>query len=147
MEDHGDPEKRRTIRYKYRTLLQKTQDNHQELIRPESDQLQKTLDEADKLFQDVKQPREAALDSQLLAAVSNLSKKKAQSLQADFVAFEPIEYAEKLMAYVSGNRLPDDRQKVNQDGWESLGEAVQSFFNRSPPLNFMCVQPKGYYRE
>ena len=48
----------------------------------------------------VRLPREAALDSQLLVAVSRLSRKKAQSLQAEFVTFEPVEYAEKLVGFV-----------------------------------------------
>ena len=49
------------------------------------------------------------------------------------------------MAYLSGNRLPEEGTTVNEAGWNRLGEAVQSFFKRSPPLNFMWVQPKGCY--
>ena len=42
--------------------------------------------------------REAALDSQVVAQLSQLGRQKAQSLNTDLVVFQPSEFCEKLVS-------------------------------------------------
>ena len=45
----------------------------------------------------VRTPREGALDSTTILAISSLARQQADNLNTDFVRFEPVEFAEKLV--------------------------------------------------
>ena len=47
----------------------------------------------------MKTPREGALDSTTILAISSLARQQADHLNTDFVKFEPIEFAEKLVSH------------------------------------------------
>lgn len=44
-------------------------------------------------------PREGALDSQAVYLISNLGRQRAEKLHTDFIKFEPVKYAEKLVSF------------------------------------------------
>ena len=46
----------------------------------------------------VRMTREAALDSQALVLIANIGRQKAQALNTEFVRFQPVEFAEKLVS-------------------------------------------------
>ncbi|OWF55260.1 non-structural maintenance of chromosomes element 4 homolog A-like [Mizuhopecten yessoensis] len=121
------------VRHDYRVLIEDIQKNTHDMINPESKRLQEVLDEANSLNKEVRMPREGALDSQAVLLISNLSRQKAEALHTDFVKFEPIEFAEKLITFVDGGA---DRQMTPQN-WVMLGSAVQKFFKKSPAFHFM----------
>ena len=43
------------------------------------------------------------------------------------------------MTFLRGGTMPEAGEvpKVSQVGWRRLGEAVQPFFKRSPPVHYM----------
>ncbi len=45
----------------------------------------------------VKEPREAALDSGVVEKIAQMGRMQAQALHTDFQAFEPAEFADKLV--------------------------------------------------
>ncbi|XP_033756079.1 non-structural maintenance of chromosomes element 4 homolog A-like [Pecten maximus] len=121
------------VRHDYRVLIEDIQKNTHDMINPESKRLQEALDEANSLNKEVRMPREGALDSQAVLLISNLSRQKAEALHTDFVKFEPVEFAEKLITFVDGGA---DRQ-ITPQNWVMLGTAVQKFFKKSPAFHFM----------
>ncbi|XP_069139150.1 non-structural maintenance of chromosomes element 4 homolog A-like [Argopecten irradians] len=121
------------IRHGFRVLIEDIQKNTPDMINPESKKLHEALDEANTLNKEVRMPREGALDSQTVLLISNLSRQRAEALHTDFVKFEPVEFAEKLITFVGGG---EDRQMTPQN-WVMLGSAVQKFFKKSPAFHFM----------
>lgn len=87
-------------------------------------------------------PREAALDSELLCLCATLGKQKIQSLNTDFVQFQPLEFAEKLVMTLAGGQDYSSTEEAEEspfplEGWEKLGKICSPLFNRTPPLNLM----------
>ncbi|XP_033633644.1 non-structural maintenance of chromosomes element 4 homolog A-like isoform X1 [Asterias rubens] len=137
-------EKRRQLRQDYRSLIAETQKNREELISPDSNGLSETLRRADNLFTQVakiKCSREAALDSGLMLLVSSLGKERAQKLHTDFNTFEPTEFAEKLITFMSDRRIRNDQGDRNapfpKEGWSKLGQTAKSCFRRAPAFHFI----------
>lgn len=64
--------------------------------------LSETLDAANQLFREVKMTREAALDSQLLAAASRMATKQAQRLTTQFTVYDPVTFAQKAKTLMGG---------------------------------------------
>ncbi|XP_078668344.1 EP300-interacting inhibitor of differentiation 3-like isoform X2 [Branchiostoma floridae x Branchiostoma belcheri] len=142
---------RRQLRHKYRTLINETQKNRLDLIKPESKGLNDMLNKANGLFKNVKMTREAALDSQFLVLASTLGSQKANQLHTDFVTFEPHVFADKLLSFMTGRRaIPEDPEededeeeerrsvvRVPTAGWEKLGEEARRHFNRAPAFHFL----------
>ena len=46
----------------------------------------------------VRETREAAIDSGIVALISQLAKQQVQALHTDFCVFEPAEFGEKLVS-------------------------------------------------
>ncbi|XP_078586978.1 EP300-interacting inhibitor of differentiation 3-like [Branchiostoma floridae x Branchiostoma japonicum] len=148
----ADMPDRRQLRHKYRTLINETQKNRLDLIRPESKGLNDMLNKANGYFKSVKMTREAALDSQFLVLASTLGSQKANQLHTDFVTFEPHVFADKLVSFMTGRRtIPEDADEDDEDeeenrrravripaaGWEKLGEDARRCFNRAPAFHFL----------
>ncbi|CAH1277540.1 EID3, partial [Branchiostoma lanceolatum] len=137
------------LRHKYRTLINETQKNRLDLIRPESKGLNDMLNKANGLFKNVKMTREAALDSQFLVLASTLGNQKASQLHTDFVTFEPHVFADKLVSFMTGRRsIPEDQDEDDDEGrrravriptagWDKLGDDARRYFNRAPAFHFL----------
>ncbi|KAL3865182.1 hypothetical protein ACJMK2_006799 [Sinanodonta woodiana] len=136
--DKQTPEERRRIREYYRNLIENIQNNQEDLINPESDALNERLQEAEELFKPVKTTREAVLDSQAMNLIANLGRKKAQALHTEFVKFQPVEFAEKLITSLGDPITSSQGTRISSAGWQKLGVSVQPFFSRSPAFHFMC---------
>ncbi|KAK3610436.1 hypothetical protein CHS0354_016613 [Potamilus streckersoni] len=136
-EDKQTPEERRRIRDNYRNLIDNIQNNQEDLINPASDALNERLQEAEELFRPVKTPREAVLDSQAMNLIANLGRKKAQALHTEFVKFQSLEFAEKLITSL-GDNTSSQGARLSSGGWHKLGVSVQPFFSKSPAFHFMC---------
>lgn len=137
--DVAQPEsERRMIRQETYAVIESMIEKRPELINPESDDLSKILDEAEERFQRVQTTREAAIDSHLLAMISDYGRQKAQALNLEFVKFQPLEFAEKVKTFVSQKLGTQDRGPLSSAGWVELGKLSQSFLKKSPALHFMC---------
>lgn len=145
--DDGDPGLRREIRSKYRDLINSVQQNREDMLSPSNNKLTEVLEEANKLFKDVRQAREAALDAQLLVVATDLGKEKATQLFSEGTAFDPITFAEHLLSFMGLNRLEDveDEQEnggavdgyLPQDAWHRVASRAACCFKTAPSFHYM----------
>ncbi|XP_035256072.1 non-structural maintenance of chromosomes element 4 homolog A isoform X3 [Anguilla anguilla] len=141
-EEDDDPAQRRLIRHRYRELINSVQQNREDILCPSSDKLTEVLKQADQLFNNVRQAREAALDAQFLVLATDLGKEKACQLQADGSTFDPSVYAEHLLTFMGLNRLEEEDSDeeggyLPQDAWQRLGAKAQDCFRTAPSFRFM----------
>lgn len=148
MEDFVLPEKEQSkmeqkrIRERYRTLINELQEHQEDLINPESDQLDERLKEANEMFKPVRRPREAMLDAHAMSLIANMGRMKAQALHTEFIRFQPLEFASKLKQHCVGTKMDTGSHAIAADrssvlDWHKLGKLVQPLFLHSPPFQFM----------
>lgn len=146
-DDDNDLGLRREIRSKYRDLINSVQQNREDMLSPSNNKLTEVLEEANRLFKDVRQAREAALDAQLLVVATDLGKEKASQLFSEGSAFDPTAFAEHLLSFMGLNRLEDeDEEPVNggagegylpRDAWHRLAKRAEPCFRTSPSFHYM----------
>nr|XP_046258355.1 non-structural maintenance of chromosomes element 4 homolog A [Scatophagus argus]XP_046258356.1 non-structural maintenance of chromosomes element 4 homolog A [Scatophagus argus]XP_046258357.1 non-structural maintenance of chromosomes element 4 homolog A [Scatophagus argus]XP_046258358.1 non-structural maintenance of chromosomes element 4 homolog A [Scatophagus argus] len=146
-DDDSDPGLRREIRSKYRDLINSVQQNREDMLSPSNNRLTEVLEEANKLFKDVRQAREAALDAQLLVVATDLGKEKATQLFAEGTAFDPTAFAEHLLSFMGINRLEDGEGEqqnghgadgyLPQDAWERVARRAECCFRTAPSFHYM----------
>lgn len=146
-DDDHDPGLRREIRSKYRDLINSVQQNREDMLKPSNNKLTEVLEEANKLFKDVRQTREAALDAQLLVVATDLGKEKASQLFAEGTAFDPTAFAEHLLSFMGLNRLEDGEDEQHnggavdgylpQDAWHRVARRAQCCFRAAPSFHYM----------
>lgn len=146
-EEDNDPSLRREIRSKYRDLINSVQQNREDMLSPSNNKLTEVLEEANKLFKDVRQAREAALDAQLLVVATDLGKEKASQLFVEGNAFDPSAFAEHLLSFMGLNRLEEgDEEQQNggaadgylpQDAWHRLAKRTECCFRAAPSFHYM----------
>ncbi|XP_026165333.1 non-structural maintenance of chromosomes element 4 homolog A isoform X1 [Mastacembelus armatus] len=146
-DDDNDPTLRREIRSKYRDLINSVQQNREDMLSPSNNKLTEVLEQANKLFKDVRQAREAALDAQLLVVATDLGKEKASQLFAEGTAFDPTAFAEHLLSFMGLNRLEDREDEgqngvgvdgyLPQDAWHRLARRAQCCFKTAPSFHYM----------
>ncbi|XP_067380793.1 non-structural maintenance of chromosomes element 4 homolog A isoform X1 [Channa argus] len=143
--DDNDPVLRREIRSKYRDLIYSVQQNREDMLSPSNNKLTEVLEQANKLFKDVRQAREAALDAQLLVVATDLGKEKASQLFAEGSAFDPTAFAEHLLSFMGLNRLEDEEDEqqnggdgyLPQDAWHRLARRAECCFRTAPSFHYM----------
>ncbi|KAM6915842.1 non-structural maintenance of chromosomes element 4 homolog A [Xenentodon cancila] len=146
-EDNNDVGLRREIRSKYRDLINSVQQNREDMLSPSNNRLTDVLEEANKLFKDVRQAREAALDAQLLVVATDLGKEKASQLFSEGSSFDHIAFAENLLSFMGLNRLEDgDDEPQNggatdgylpKDAWHRVARKAESCFRTAPSFHYM----------
>ncbi|XP_039857015.1 non-structural maintenance of chromosomes element 4 homolog A-like isoform X2 [Simochromis diagramma] len=144
-DDDNDQGLRREIRSKYRDLISSVQQNREDMLSPSNNKLTEVLEEANKLFKDVRQAREAALDAQLLVVATDLGKEKASQLFSEGTAFDPTAFAEHLLSFMGLNRLEDDEDEqqntangyLPQDAWHRLARRAECCFRTAPSFHYM----------
>nr|XP_019943550.1 PREDICTED: non-structural maintenance of chromosomes element 4 homolog A-like [Paralichthys olivaceus]XP_019943558.1 PREDICTED: non-structural maintenance of chromosomes element 4 homolog A-like [Paralichthys olivaceus] len=148
LQDNGnnDPALRREIRSRYRDLINTVQQSREDMLNPSNNKLTEVLEEANKLFEDVRQAREAALDSQLLVMATDLGKEKASQMFAEGTAFDPTAFAENLLSFMGLNRLEDGEDEQNggtvegylpQDAWQRVARRAECCFRTAPSFHYM----------
>ncbi|KAM4591555.1 non-structural maintenance of chromosomes element 4 homolog A [Odontesthes bonariensis] len=145
-DDDNDLGLRREIRSKYRDLINSVQQNRDDMLSPSNNKLTEVLEEANKLFKDVRQAREAALDAQLLVVATDLGKEKASQLFSEGSAFDPTTFAEHLLSFMGLNRLEDEDDEQNRgasggylprDAWHRLARRAECCFRTAPSFHYM----------
>ncbi|XP_039595729.1 non-structural maintenance of chromosomes element 4 homolog A [Polypterus senegalus] len=144
--DDSDATSRRIIRHQYRELINSVQQNREDMLNPNNNKLTEALEEANKLFSNVRQAREAALDSQFLVLATNLGKEKASQLQADAMVFDASAFAESLLTFMGLNRLEEDDSEeeaeefggyLPRDAWHRLAKKAARCFRTAPTFHYM----------
>ncbi|KAK5853826.1 hypothetical protein PBY51_014950 [Eleginops maclovinus] len=140
------PGTRREIRSKYRELILSVQKNREDMLSASNNKLTEVLEKANKLFQDVRQPREAALDAQLLVVTTDLGNEKASQLSAEGASFDSVAFTEHLLSYMGLKRLTngEDGQQngaafgyLPQDAWQKVAQRAENCFRAAPSFHYM----------
>ncbi|TNM99862.1 hypothetical protein fugu_012895 [Takifugu bimaculatus] len=142
----NDPRQRRELRSRYRELINTVQQNREDILSPSNNKLTEVLEEANRLFKDVRQVREAALDARFLVVATDLGKEKATQMCAGN-GFDPSIFTENLLSFMGLNRLEDgeDEQPEGQqvdgylpeDAWHRLARRAESCFRTAPSFHYM----------
>ncbi|THH07017.1 hypothetical protein EW145_g3674 [Phellinidium pouzarii] len=143
-----DREEKRAIRKNYRSLQE-----DETLMSANAigiDSLTKKIRAADKLFQKVKGPQEATLDSAFLVTASNLGAVKARQMRADVGGFDVDDFVAKLVTFMGGHWRNDEEDGDIDDehplNWDSVGRRALAKSRRIPAMDFMLgplsVEPK-----
>lgn len=119
---------RQEVRLGYRQVLASADANREELYDPTSVALSGTVDAANELFIRVHHPREAVLDSELMAKVGACGSEQVLRLQATRRGFDVIGFVDRLKAITSPS--PVER-------WAELGRFVQNQWKTVPAMDFM----------
>ncbi|XP_031158011.1 non-structural maintenance of chromosomes element 4 homolog A [Sander lucioperca] len=146
-DEDNDPGLRREIRSKYRDLINSVTQNREDMLSPSNNKLTEVLQEAVKLFKDVRQPREAALDAHLLVVATDLGNEKASQLFTEGTTFDPTAFSEHLLSFMGLNRLEDDEDEqqnggavdgyLPQDAWHRVARRAECCFRTAPSFHYM----------
>nr|XP_002132004.1 non-structural maintenance of chromosomes element 4 homolog A [Ciona intestinalis]XP_009862466.1 non-structural maintenance of chromosomes element 4 homolog A [Ciona intestinalis] len=122
------------LRQNYRKLIDETQLNKEELVKPDSNGLMENIAKAHQLFKDVNETRGAALDSKFMTLAVTLGAQKTNLLQTDLVAFQPDEFIAKLVTCMGGTVSEDkDEIDIPENGWNVLGQKTATYFTSLTP--------------
>ncbi|XP_047458225.1 non-structural maintenance of chromosomes element 4 homolog A [Mugil cephalus] len=146
-DNDNDPGLRREIRSKYRDLISSVQQNREDMLSLNNNKLTEVLEEANKLFKDVRQAREAALDAQLLVVATDLGKEKASQMFSEGTAFDHSVFTEHLLSFMGLNRLEDGEDEQHNggtvdgylphDAWHRLARRAEFCFRTAPSFHYM----------
>ncbi|KAJ6465685.1 Nse4 C-terminal-domain-containing protein [Mycena sanguinolenta] len=143
-----DPEEKRQIRRDYRSL-HKLLDNYRT---PE--ELKANVERADIIFDKVKSPQEAILDSGLLVKTSNTGSRYARALKFGTGTFDVDDFVTRMIIVMGGYKSPEDLSSdasdIEEDNasldWAKIGRRALAKSRRVPAMGFMLgplsIQPK-----
>ncbi|KAJ7497416.1 Nse4 C-terminal-domain-containing protein [Mycena latifolia] len=144
-----DPEERRGVRKGYRTLAKAVEgSSHQQqanLNEYSAQDLTEQVKKADELFNKVKGPQEATLDSAFLLMASNMGAQKARAMKSGSGSFDIDELISKLITFMGGAKLDVDDESDAEDtevnggplDWDRIGRKALAKSRRVPAMGFM----------
>ncbi|KAF9529440.1 Nse4 C-terminal-domain-containing protein [Crepidotus variabilis] len=143
-----DPEEKRAVRQNYRSLTKKIEEHQANPNDITTQDLLKHVSEADTLFDRVKGPQEATLDSHLLLMASNMGAQKARAMKSGSGAFDIDDFVGKLVHFMRDQKGPEDTLSDDSDGedyianltpldWDRIGRKAMAKSRRVPPIGFM----------
>ncbi|KAG5519091.1 hypothetical protein PMAC_002178 [Pneumocystis sp. 'macacae'] len=131
-----DVNSRLVLRQKYRKLIRITDENRLDYIKAGNHGLAKTVKIADMLFQKVKRPQEAALDSQLLVQTVDLASMKAKRLKLGDMLFDMDIYIGNLFLFM-GCSKDCHTSSSSELNWMRIGKLALLCSKRPPTISFM----------
>lgn len=142
-----DKNLKRTIRKGYRSLIDRAEENSVDLNNVTPNQLSLEMVKANDLYNSVRAPQEATLDSRFLIVQSEMSAAKARSMKIDGDTFDMDEFLNKVINYGGGFNLDEDVGDDDDDdrydnlnlNWYNIGEAALNHTRRVPVMDFMYV--------
>ena len=142
-----DKNLKRTIRKVYRSLIDRAEENSVDLNNVTPNQLSLEMVKANDLYNSVRAPQEATLDSRFLIVQSEMSAAKARSMKIDGDTFDMDEFLNKVINYGGGFNLDEDVGDDDDDdrydnlnlNWYNIGEAALNHTRRVPVMDFMYV--------
>ena len=148
-----DKNLKRTIRKGYRSLIDRAEENSVDLNNVTPNQLSLEMVKANDLYNSVRAPQEATLDSRFLIVQSEMSAAKARSMKIDGDTFDMDEFLNKVINYGGGFNLDEDVGDDDDDdrydnlnlNWYNIGEAALNHTRRVPVMDFMYVKSECFY--
>ncbi|CAL8285359.1 unnamed protein product [Arctogadus glacialis] len=146
--DEDDSAHRRDLRSRYRVLISSIQQNREDMLNNRDNKITEVLDEANTLFKEVHQAREAALDSQLLVVASDLGKEKASQLFSEGLSFDPSTFVQHTLSFMGLNWLEEEGESSDEgaatshgslppNAWHRLARRAEACFRSTPAFHFM----------
>ncbi|KAJ6625515.1 Nse4 C-terminal-domain-containing protein [Mycena sp. CBHHK59/15] len=148
-----DPEERRVVRKSYRSLAKHVEGScypsfqHQANLNEYSaEQLTDQVKKADELFNKVKGPQEATLDSAFLLMASNMGAQKARAMKSGSGSFDIDDFVAKLVTFMGGGKQLNvddgsDGEDADDNGapldWSRIGRKALAKSRRVPAMGFM----------
>ncbi|GLB37537.1 putative binding domain of Nse4/EID3 to Nse3-MAGE [Lyophyllum shimeji] len=143
-----DPEEKRAVRKNYRSLAKTVEEQQAHPNDYTAEQLMKQVQQADSLFDKVKGPQEATLDSHFLLMASSMGAQKARAMKSGSGAFDVDEFVAKLITFMGGGKSFEDRAEDNYDAgdvddtavsleWAKIGRKALAKSRRVPVMGFM----------
>ncbi|KAF5380522.1 hypothetical protein D9615_004519 [Tricholomella constricta] len=139
-----DPEEKREVRKNYRSLAKTVEGANPNDYTAEL--LMKQVHQADLLFDKVKGPQEATLDSHFLLMASNMGAQKARAMKSGSGAFDVDEFVAKLVTFMGGRKSLEDQAENDPDveedtdvslEWAKIGRKALAKSRRVPVMSFM----------
>ncbi|KZP34336.1 hypothetical protein FIBSPDRAFT_771880 [Athelia psychrophila] len=143
-----DAEEKREVRKKYRAMQKITEDQRVQPKDYSAELLFNQVHDMNVLFNKVKNPQEATLDSNALLNMSSTTAAKARAMKSGQGAFDIDDFVSKLITFMGGVKIMDQRhaddsepEEVN-DGdapldWEKIGRKALAKSRRVPTTDFM----------
>ncbi|KAJ7045639.1 Nse4 C-terminal-domain-containing protein [Mycena alexandri] len=141
-----DPEERRVVRKGYRTLAKNVEEHQSNLQDYSAQQLTDQVKKADELFNKVKGPQEATLDSAFLLMASNMGAQKARAMKSGSGSFDIDDFVSRLVAFMGGAKQlnvddESDGEEAEASGapleWDRIGRKALAKSRRVPAMGFM----------
>ncbi|KAJ6626035.1 Nse4 C-terminal-domain-containing protein [Mycena sp. CBHHK59/15] len=138
-----DAEEKRAVRRSYR-MLHKTFENPNPADYT-VEELRRGVAEADKIFEKVKNPQEATLDSSFFVKTTTINSQKARAMKSGTGTFDVEDFITKLVGFMGGNRPPEDPSSDVSDAeeddapleWKKIGRRALAKSRRVPAMGFM----------
>ncbi|KAI8646040.1 Nse4 C-terminal-domain-containing protein [Parasitella parasitica] len=133
---HQNEEERRDIRKNYRILSEKTQETRKELVAHNDGQrLYNTISKANTLFESVKNPNEALLDSKLVRFITDINKEKIKNINIGADTEVSLdEVVAKIRKFSREGTQHDEDRHLD---WEHIGKGACTFGKRAHTMDFM----------
>ncbi|KAJ2916752.1 hypothetical protein MD484_g3670, partial [Candolleomyces efflorescens] len=142
-----DPEEQREVRQSYRALNRRVKEQQANPNDYTAEDILRGLEEADELFNKVKQPQEATLDSTFLLIASNVGAQKARAMKSGSGTFDVDDFISQLVTYMGGGkRVADENIERHLNGddavdtpldWAKIGRKAMAKSRRVPAMGFM----------
>ncbi|XP_019721608.1 non-structural maintenance of chromosomes element 4 homolog A [Hippocampus comes] len=145
-QDDNERGVRKEIRSKYRDLIDSVHRNREDLLSPSNNKLTEVLEEADKLFVNVRETSEAVLDSKFVVVATDLNDEKASQMRDEDSALDLTAFAEHLLTFMGLNRLESDGEEQSgdqidgylpSDAWHRLARRAEDCFRTAPTFRYM----------
>ncbi|KAG7275666.1 hypothetical protein CRUP_009632 [Coryphaenoides rupestris] len=141
-EDHSERRRNRRRRRSGSSSQEEEEDEEEQSRRKELRSRYRDLISALLLHQ----PREAALDAQLLVVTSDLGKERACQLFSEGLSFDPSVFAQHSLSFMGHNLLADEdndaedgptSRSLPHDAWHRLASRAERCFQSTPSFHFM----------
>ncbi|TFK73968.1 hypothetical protein BDN72DRAFT_789911 [Pluteus cervinus] len=143
-----NPEEKRAVRKHYRSLAKVVEEQQTNVNEVTADELTNQVLRADELFDQVKGPQEATLDSRFLLVTSTIGAQKARAMKSGSGAFDMDEFVTKLIGFMGGRKQLEDQvgegdseEDIDDSEspleWGKIGRKALAKSRRVPALSFM----------
>ncbi|KAN0061206.1 hypothetical protein ACQY0O_006941 [Thecaphora frezii] len=161
-EKHAIEEESKRLRSGYRDLQAQAEDAKKNLASYGPQHLVRLLSESEKLYDRIKEPNDALLDSKFLLNMSEMGTQMMKTVKLDGGAFDVDDYVTRLARFVGGQAAPirpqalrnghanggggdhsdedsevEDEKDPERWDWDKLGRTAASFSRRAPTLDFL----------
>ncbi|TIC30773.1 hypothetical protein E3Q09_04220 [Wallemia mellicola] len=143
-QDSYDPDQdrnlKRSIRKGYRSLIDRAEEHSVDVANVTAKELSAEMIKANDLYDSVRAPQEATLDSHFLIVQSEMSAAKARAMKIDADCFDLDEFLNRMLSVGGGFSIDEDvdnEQTGSGMDWDSIGDIALKHTRRVPVGDFM----------